>query len=394
MENYTSSKLTQGFLGTSKAELDFNVMILKTAIGGLSVLDHTYLFIKNDEEAAQFLKAYGFDIFNSSDEARLWNYYGRALAYIQTQLLLPGEQIPEIFKEEKYIKNFVNLLLWASDLSPLYKERQLWSCAILRVIHVLIHLTNDLFTAFSDEIQEQVLKPYRQVIVTDEAGQVSLCAPQSSLSGQDSIPLFRFDVKPFKTSNSSITKLLAKPEEVAFGVLDKMGVRFLTHSLYDCFRVLQWLFRHNVLSYPHLIPDESANTLFPLNLFVDLLKSGELINHMGLKKENLSHQEVHDFINKTLLDQLHQDQTSPTSGYREKVNIFSSKEYRFIKFIVRQLVRTQGDTVQRPFMFFYPHEIQIIDWQTYQKNSVGPSSHTEYKARQKKKARERVLHWL
>ena len=68
-------------------------------------------------------------------------------------------------------------------------------------------------------------------------------------------------------------------------------------------------------------------------------------------------------------------------------------DYRFIKFISRKLVTVplgEGDN-KRAFRFFYPFEIQIMDYDTYVKNLSGPMAHDEYKNRQRRKARERVL---
>jgi uncharacterized protein (TIGR04562 family) len=47
--------------------------------------------------------------------------------------------------------------------------------------------------------------------------------------------------------------------------------------------------------------------------------------------------------------------------------------------------------VQRAFRFFYPYEIQVMDYETYIGNLTGPMAHDEYKNRQRKKARDRVL---
>jgi uncharacterized protein (TIGR04562 family) len=65
---------------------------------------------------------------------------------------------------------------------------------------------------------------------------------------------------------------LAKPEEVAFGLLDKIGVRFVTQRLIDVFRVMQFLVRNHVVSYPHVVPSQSNNTIFPVDLFLEVME--------------------------------------------------------------------------------------------------------------------------
>ncbi|MEO0336794.1 MAG: hypothetical protein AAF202_10385 [Pseudomonadota bacterium] len=74
------------------------------------------------------------------------------------------------------------------------------------------------------------------------------------------------------------------------------------------------------------------------------------------------------------------------------MNQFSSQDYRFIKFITRKLIRIPaGNEESSPFSFFYPYEVQIVDYETYLQNLSGGASHAEYKKRQKRKARMRVL---
>ncbi len=352
--------------------LDFDPLVLRAMIGGASVLNLPSLRIFTREQAKDFVGAYGYNLDDEADSARLWSSHRRAVTYIETQLLSAGEKVPEEIGEPVLLKDLANLLLWASDFDNAGRQR--WACVVLRVMHVISHLSNDLFTSFSDEIQEQILRPYQSHIVTDELGRVTL----GRADADERIPLEKFDIKPFKTSNSSITKLLAKPEEVAFGLMDKMGVRFVTRNIFDCFRVLRWLVKHNVVSYPHLIPDESNNTLYPLDLFVETVR--DLREGGGETPERVERE-----LRKRLSERGGQ------GLYREKLNAFTSRDYRFIKFIVRKLIRTGSDGAQRPFMFYYPYEVQIMDRETYAKNSEGPCSHVEYKARQKQKARERVF---
>jgi len=49
------------------------------------------------------------------------------------------------------------------------------------------------------------------------------------------------------------------------------------------------------------------------------------------------------------------------------------------------------DPDSKPFRFFYPFEVQIMDRGTFERQSQGPTAHEAYKERQKKAARERVF---
>jgi uncharacterized protein (TIGR04562 family) len=197
----------------------------------------------------------------------------------------------------------------------------------------------------------------------------------------DAVALKRFDTKPFKTSNSSVTKLLAKPEEVAFGILDKMGVRFVTRSMFDVFGVMRYLTRKNIISFPHIIPDQSNNNLYPVNLLFEVMES--ITKDMDLTEKDLD---------ALMLKKL--EESKDRAQFRRKMNYFSSTEYRFVKFITRKLINVDWPGENRKsFNFFYPYEIQIVDYETYLKNLTGPASHDEYKKRQVRKARVRIFGW-
>jgi uncharacterized protein (TIGR04562 family) len=248
-----------------------------------------------------------------------------------------------------------------------------WACSMLRVMHVISQLHNDLFNYFSLEIQEEIFKPYRHFITKDPVAGFRLGG-----DGPDSVPLQSFDIKPFKDSDSAITKLLAKPDEVAFGLLDKIGVRFVTPSLFDTFQVMRFLVREHVVSPANVIPSQSNNTLFPINLFLEVMES--LPRTVDMNPAD---------IDKLLIDRLESDMKR--ARFLEKHNVFTSKDYRFVKFITRQLVRVTHQETQKSFSFFYPYEVQILDHAHYLRSLSGPASHDEYKLRQRNRARERVL---
>lgn len=355
-----------------KPNVSFDYLTLETLIGGLATLDVPRLNIQNLEQAKAFIKTYGYDMEQEKDISQLWSYHRRAVTFIRTELLRKNEDIPEILSDPNQLKDLAYLLIYASTQDQREDSLQRWACAILKVMHVLVHLDNDLFTFFSSEIQNQILKPLQDSIHTDPVSGIKLGMPKD----RERIALKKFEVKPLKTSNSSITKLLAKPEAVAFSILDKMGVRFVTKHLFDAFRVMRFLIDNNLVSFAHMIPDQSNNTLYPVNLFTEVMES--ITKDMDLKAKD---------IDEMLAGKLRE--AGQRAQFRAKINQFSSKDYRFIKFITRRLIRVEsGD---KPLSFFYPYEIQILDYETYLKNLSGPASHEEYKTRQREKARVRVL---
>ena len=378
---------------SSAAAMSFNLhfekQTLGCVVGGLSALDIPRLNIRTPEQARAFIEAYGYDLSAENDREELWATHRRAVALIKDQLLEEGERVPEQLYDPAKLTDLRDLLIFASSHRPEDRELQRWSCAILRVMHVFVHLRNDLFGAFNDEIQSQILKPLQDAITSDPGGGSIILgsAPDrahgeaASDGGLRPVRLHRFDIKPFKTTASSVIKLLARPERVALTLLDKLGVRFVTRSVFDSFRVVRFLVERNIVSYPHIIPDQSNNTLFPLNLFL------EAMDELKQRAGEPTAEEVEAFLSAKLVA------ANERAEFLHKPNEFSASDYRFVKFINRKLITVsigQGER-ERPFRFFYPYEIQVMDYDTHVRNLSGPMAHDAYKDRQRKRARERVL---
>ncbi len=358
----------------------FEKQIFDCVVGGVSALDIPRLNIRTPEEAQQFIASYGYDLTDETHDEQLWASHRRAVALIKDQLLEEGEVIPEELYDPAHLKEIGQLLLYASRRGDEHKHLQRWACAILRVMHVYVHLRSDLFSAFSDEIQYQILRPLQEVISDDPVAGSVLLGKSADFEG---IKLHKFDIKPFKTTASSVIKLLARPEKVALTLLDKLGVRFVTRTVYDSFRVVRFLIDRHIVSFAHIIPDQSNNTLFPLNVFTEVMNDLEQRPNAA----KMDQAEIED----CLLQRLAKAQGR--AEYLEKYNEFSGAEYRFIKFINRKLVTVDiGGTEKRhKFRFFYPYEIQVMDYNTYVNNLAGPMAHDEYKDRQRKRARDRVF---
>ncbi len=347
--------------------MKFDPIFLESMIGGLNTLDVPHLVSGTESQARAFIAAYGYDLDNEKDLNRVWSFHRKAITYIQTELLKDGEEIPDELCDREKLGSPEKLICYSSQKDHPYSEM---ACGILKVIHAFVHLNNDLFNFYSTEIQEQILRPIQAHIVDEPASGVRL----GSGSNVDSVLLKKFEVKPFKTTSSSVTKLLAKPNLVAFSLMDKMGVRFITKSLADVFRVVRYLTDENIVCFAHNIPDQSINTLYPLNLFLEVVEHHKDIKGMGNKE-----------LEELLKNKLSQPSIKPE--YKEKENSFTSENYKFIKFITRRLVKVSNPEIS----FFYPYEIQIVDYDTYINNMTGEAAHDQYKKRQVERARLRVL---
>lgn len=362
------------------SRFEFNRQVLESVVGGVSTIDTKFLSVANEEDARLFLQAYGYDTTIPDQLEHVWTTHRRAVNLLQEHLLETGEVIPPELADPQKLGRPENLLIAASRWRE-NPEVQRWACAILRVMHVDVHLRNDLFGAFRDEIQSQILKPLQDAIVEDDISGSFLLGPNMPGGG---VKLHKFEIKPFKTTASAVIKLLARPERVALTLLDKLGCRFVTRSVFDSFLTVKFLVEQHLMSYAHIIPDQSNNTLYPINLFLEVMAELEEQSSKGVEP---TAEQIREVLAKRLAE------SSSRAQYLEKENQFSGPEYRFLKFINRKLITVPiGDGDQkRNFRFFYPFEVQIMDQETYNRNLAGPMAHDEYKARQRSKARERVF---
>jgi uncharacterized protein (TIGR04562 family) len=360
----------------------FNESILHSVASGRSALDLPRLNLQNLNEADAFIKGYGFDLSIDTDLKKLWYYHRRALVLLTEKLGISENEIPEAIRDPKVLSDLRQLLLWASSVHPDEKDLQKWSCAMLRIMHVFVHAENDLFSSFSEEIQKQILTPFQQSIYHEGTTGTTYLRKQDSniqIGSEEPLALIGFEVKPFKTSSSTVIKLLAKPDALAMSVFDKLGVRFITKSMFDSFRVIRFLIEENLISFPHIMPDQSSNNLYPVELFM------EITTQLEKKADQLSDEEIDRFFAEQLSSRIDEFKML------RKENFFSAESHRFIKFISRKLIRISGQEKGSDFTFFYPFEIQIMDQASHQKILTGPAEHQAYKERQRLAAKKRIL---
>lgn len=354
----------------------FDSSILNSVVGGHSAIEIPRLNILNLEAASSFISSYGFDITQEHDLEKLWYYHRRALVLMVEKLGFNDADIPEILRDRRGLGDIRQLLLLASSRNPDEQSLQKWSCAVLRCMHVFVHAENDLFSSFAEEIQSQILTPIQTHIRHD--GNLHQTVLQSP-DGEYGIDLLGFEVKPFKTSSSAVIKLLAKPDALAMRIFDKLGVRFVTKNLFDSFRVVRFLVSQNVISFPHIMPDQSSNNLYPVELFM------QVCDDLAHRLDILDDASIQAAFDQKLAEM------GENVKYLRKENFFSGADYRFIKFICRKLIRVKPAGGKEEFSFFYPFEVQIMDHSAHQRILSGPSEHQAYKERQRTAARERLF---
>lgn len=352
---------------------------LASVVGGQSAIDMPRLNLKTKQEADEFIKGYGYDLTNDEDHEKLWYFYRRTLVLLQEKLGYAPEEIPEIMRDRKNLEDLHNLLIWASSRRPEDQEIQKWACAILRVMHVFVHSENDLFSSFAEEIQKQILAPIQSCIFHDGTTGTTYLKCSDENGKDEPIALLGFELKPFKTSSSTVIKLLAKADALAMNVFDKIGVRFVTGSMFDAFRVLRFLMNQNLISFPHVIPDQSSNNLYPIELFL------QACDELMLKSTTMTDAEINQYFDDYL------EKNKESASFLRKENAFSGADYRFLKLISRKLIRIPAQGDQKAVSFFYPYEVQILDKESHSKILSGPSEHQAYKDRQKVGARKRIF---
>lgn len=352
-------------------ETRFSLNLLDVLAGNQSIVDLKGLFITSSEQAKAFLMAYGFDLDLELDQQKIIYYYRRALVFLFEKLEVNESEFPEELKKIETVSGVVQLLLNASkrSQSPIKK----WSCALLRIMHAFIHAENDLFHLYSHEIQKQILTPIQDCIVI-EGSEARPFLKAKTPAGEDVIPLSHFEVKPHKTSVSSVIKLLAKADTHMINLHDKLGVRFVTESIWDAIRVLEFLIQHHLVGVAHVMAGQTTNNLCPISLLKAFFES-------QYYHENLTSNE----FDQALLQ--FQNRESHDVSIVKKENSYSAEDYQFIKFVARKLIRLPEDGGR----FFYPFEVQILTQQAYQKTFEGEADHKLYKKRQLDAARKRVL---
>lgn len=344
--------------------------LLDVLAGNQSMVDLPRLNLHTLDQAQAFLQAYGFDLTIERDQKKALYYLRRAYIFLIEKLDVVESSLPEEIKNLETPQTILNLLLGASQLSNQHLQK--FSCAILRVMHAFIHAENDLFHLYSQDIQQQILSPFQKYV--SNQGPEAQVYLKGLLEQDRQVNLVQFEVKPHKTSVSSVIKLLSKAETHMINLFDKIGVRFVTHTVVDSFRVLQFLLDNHLVSPAHVMAGQTTNTLFPISLLQNFILQNP--TYFNLSDHDLE-QSLRDF----------QRQEGDSSLVVKKDNQYSAGNYRFIKFVARRLIRLPGDQGQ----FFYPYEVQILTNEAYQMTLKGEGDHRLYKQRQLEAARRRVL---
>lgn len=397
-----------------RAKFEFRNDIFEIIIGGKSSIDaHTAFHVSGMKEADQFILSYGYDLENPIERAEILGNFREALNFIRKNFLQPDNpdglrvEIPKNILELSDIRELFVMAgqeVQAYGTQPRNQLLKDWACSILKVMHTIAHIDKDLRASYFAEIQKQIFDRFYKVIHRDLEGNLFL---GDKLNDPLRVNLVAFEIKPKKTRDSIILKLLHKPENVAEDIFDQVGIRFITPTPFQALRVIKYLKDKMIVIPSNIKPSRSRNTLIELSNFRKHLN--ELVDRFDCGEISESQLE----------SQLELIAHFPPN---QSMNPHSSEFYRAIQFTCRQLIKLRNPIfddikelkalvkakplddslvkaiekidlkyTQREVRFFYPYEVQIVDQQSAEENEKGKSAHREYKRAQVITAMKRIL---
>ncbi|MGK5082940.1 TIGR04552 family protein [Bdellovibrionota bacterium FG-1] len=400
-----------------RTKYDFRWDVLDVIIGGKSTIDTPQGFqIQSLDEANRFIMSYGYDLDNPIERAEVMGNFHEALNFVRKFFLQPDNphglrlEIPRQVVEMADIRE---LFLMASLTHPLSARSEAldqaialrnWACSLLKVMHTIAHIDKDLRSSYFGDLQQQIFDRFYRVIHRTESGQLYLGENDNDPLRVD---LVAFETKPKKSRDSTILKLLHKPENVAEDIFDRVGLRFVSVTRLGALRVVKYLRDKMIVMPPNIKPSRSRNTLVDLDNFK---------NQLG---ESLARADAGEISEEQLLLEL---ETACLPPVTSSENPHSSEFYRAIQFTCRQLIKLNNPLyddvrelkslvkqkgaqeeiakridridlkyLQREIRFFYPFEVQIMDVKSADQNEKGHSAHSEYKKAQVQTALRRVM---
>ncbi len=370
-----------------------NWTYLNAIARGVSVIDMGALALRNLVDARQFAREYGYDIEQPGVLDYLRRIQREALAFVREQFLSPAQQAllpPELEDDSQPLQ----LLVLASQRSHRFEPSRLWACAVLKVMHGLFYIDNNLKLRHFAAIREQVFAGLDEVIQVE--------GHQQYLSdGRICLPLRHVDRKRNKGRHSILLKLLQKPEYVAADIHDHLGVRLTLNTRIECLLALDLLRRAHLVTLTNLEISRTRNTL------VDLLAAKEVFTRHRAEIDRSQ-----DYP-QALLQQMDKELAAISQGQAQRDNPHSAADFQSLQLTVRKMIHLPatelGSAPERnagasadslndgliassgDISFFFAYEIQLLDAASFEKSQQGAASHEAYKQRQVETARRRVL---
>ena len=328
-----------------------DVEAIRLLLSGQSVIDWAVVAFRDLDEVDDFLRLLCLDVTVADDRARLNYVYNEAVAYAEETM--PHLRVREHLGRPADVRE---VFLWASRVDS-FRRRQMLACVTLKLMHVIHHMQ-------AAELKSKL--PVSEAELMDRAEAEILRAARPLRDGG-------YGVRSFygsrKSRTSTIAKLIAKSENIAATIFDKLRFRVVVQEHDDLIPVLGWMTRH-LFPFPYCIPGESHNNLVDPSTLLDWVTEDVRGHAQVFADEGLD------------LD-------------RGK-NEFSAANYRAVNFIIDypMVVQEQpmhADRLRYGRVVFVMVEFQVLDATTAKRNETGDNAHHLYKARQWRTVEERLL---
>lgn len=370
------------------ARLSLNWSHLQSIARGQSAIDLRGMGLRDGDDARRFACEYGFDLDDPLHRGWIRRVHREALEFIRSQFL--DSQTRDLIPSEIATPaDEVDLLVHASRYSKSRSTRRLWSCAVLKVMHALFYIDNNIKLRHFDAIRQQVFESFEQIVLRD--GESVFLS-----DGEICLPLVQFEKKSNKTRHSILLKLLQKPSYVAEDIHDHLGVRMVFETRTECLLALRVMQRAQLLSAINIESHRVRNNLIDLDIAREVFAD---------YRQQLEQSEGYP---EALLKEMDRRLIELSEAVERQDNPHSGSGYRSVQLTVRRMIHLpdtglsmdaewvdRGDTPagrrQGEMSFYFNYEIQMMDRLSYQASTSGPASHGAYKKRQVATARRRVL---
>lgn len=332
---------------------------VRLVLSGDSVIDWNRANFYDLDQVDAFFRIHHLDMSLLEDKRRVKSVFISSITYLEEHL---GLRFPKELTEKEDIREIFVL----ASTKRSFSRYQILACVILKLMHVIYHLE-------VAELRFQV--PLSEAALLDEASkQINLLSQKMLQSG---LPIISFYGNR-KAKNSIITKLLAKRENIAATVFDKLRYRIVMEEQEDLLLALVWLCRH-AFPFNYVIPSQSKNSILH---FDDMIKNKDV-------------SEIRDFLTSNgISNQISMENKSEDSN-SDTLNTFSGNSYKVINFIVDFPIRIDHlvDLPQRNHLgkvVFVMVEFQVVDRITARNNEHGENAHLHYKNRQFEEVKSRL----
>ena len=363
----------------SGGRFSLNWSYLNAIANGVSAIDLGALALRNLHDARQFVREYGFDLEQPAAPAIIARAHREAVDFLACTFLAPGQAglIPE---EVSHPDDPLQLLVYASLRGNNVDVRRMWSCAVLKVMHGIFYIDNNLKLRHFHAIRSQVFATLDEVIRHD--------GDRHFLTdGEVCLPMLHYERKDNKGRNSILLKLLQKAAYLAADIFDHLGVRLVFATRFECLLALRSLQRAHLLSVTNVDAERTRNTL------LDLDAAKQIFNKY---RARIEHSDDYPFELLRTMDAELADLAQPQTRCD---NPHSGSGFNSIQVTVRKMIHVQpdhpnigaGGEQEYDVGFFFEYEIQLMDQASYERSLAGPASHDAYKRRQIDTARARVF---